>query len=127
VLVAEDNPINKDILRYLLSETGIKAIFVDNGEKAVEAAQQLAPDVILMDVQMPIMSGRDAVIAIRNLGLTMPIIMQTANVMSEEVNSYLKAGAQAHIGKPIDKVTLFKTLSRILRSEKSDTKPGVND
>lgn len=116
VLVAEDNPINKDILRYLLSETGINAVFVDNGEKAVDAAKQLSPDVILMDVQMPVMSGRDAVIAIRNAGLTMPIIMQTANVMTEEVNSYIQAGAQAHVGKPIDKRTLYKTLSQYLRT-----------
>ncbi|BDX06710.1 HAMP domain-containing hybrid sensor histidine kinase/response regulator [Planctobacterium marinum] len=114
VLVAEDNPINQDILRYLLSETRIQAEFVDNGAKAVNALSAQLPDVILMDVQMPEMSGPEATKLIRAQGFTMPIIMQTANVMTEEIESYLGAGAQAHIGKPIDKHVLYKTLSEVL-------------
>lgn len=116
VLVAEDNAINQEILRYLLSETNIQTEYVENGELAVQATKRSPADLILMDVQMPQMSGLEATQAIRKLGFTMPIAMQTANVMNEEVRSYMDAGAQAHIGKPIDKQELYTTLERLLEN-----------
>lgn len=114
VLVAEDNPINQEILRHLLTETGIEAQYVENGQLAIVATKQNPADIILMDVQMPVMSGLEATKLIREKGYTMPIAMQTANVMSDEVKSYIDAGAQAHIGKPIDKQELYDTLERLL-------------
>lgn len=114
VLVAEDNVINQEILQYMLAETKIAANFVENGSQAVQAVANHAPDIILMDVQMPIMSGVDATLKIRQAGFKKPIVMQTANVMADEVATYKRVGADAHVGKPIDKQQLFKTLEYLL-------------
>lgn len=114
VLVAEDNLINQEILQYMLAETKIAANFVENGSQAVQAVANHAPDIILMDVQMPIMSGVDATLKIRQAGFKKPIVMQTANVMADEVATYKRVGADAHVGKPLDKQQLFKTLEYLL-------------
>jgi len=120
VLVAEDNAINQEILHYLLADTKIQAEYVENGIQAIESTRESPADVILMDVQMPEMSGVEATRVIRQEGYTMPIAMQTANVMKEEVDSYLQAGAQAHIAKPLEKHTLYNTLQMLLQRPADD-------
>lgn len=114
VLVAEDNEINTEILSYMLVDTGIDTVFVENGLAAINAVQTKEPDIILMDVQMPVMSGLDATIQLRDLGYKMPIIMQTANVMTNEVELYNQSGASAHLAKPIVKRQLYQLLMKYL-------------
>ena len=119
-LCAEDNELNAEILMELLKIEGAECIICENGERVVEAFEQSAPgdyDMILMDVQMPVMNGYEATKAIRRssheLAKTIPIIAMTANAFSEDIQYSLAAGMNAHISKPVDMKTLEKTIRSI--------------
>ena len=119
-LCAEDNELNAEILMELLKIEGAECIICENGERVLEAFEQSAPgdyDMILMDVQMPVMNGYDATRAIRRstheLAKTIPIIAMTANAFSEDIQYSLAAGMNAHISKPVDMKTLEKTIRSI--------------
>ena len=119
-LCAEDNELNAEILMELLKIEGAECIICENGERVVEAFEQSAPgdyDMILMDVQMPVMNGYEATKAIRRssheLAKTIPIIAMTANAFSEDIQHSLAAGMNAHISKPVDMKTLEKTIRSI--------------
>lgn len=118
VLVAEDNTINQDVLGYMLEETGISYEFADNGVMAIEKYQDGQFDLILMDVQMPEMDGVTAAIEIRKRDKQIPIVMQTANVMSEDIQRYTNLGCNAIVAKPIVKNHLFTVLRDILIHQK---------
>jgi signal transduction histidine kinase len=112
-LVAEDHPVNQELLRLILETVGIDVHVVGDGAQAVDAYQSGAFDIILMDVQMPVMGGPDATSRIRALevqGTHIPIIAMTANVMADQVREYLAAGMDAHIGKPIESSVLIETV-----------------
>ena len=119
-LCAEDNELNAEILMELLKIEGAECIICENGERVLEAFEQSAPgdyDMILMDVQMPVMNGYEATKAIRRssheLAKKIPIIAMTANAFSEDIQYSLAAGMNAHISKPVDMKTLEKTIRRI--------------
>ena len=119
-LCAEDNELNAEILMDLLKIEGAECTICENGKRVLEAFEQSAPgdyDMILMDVQMPVMNGYDATRAIRRstheLAKTIPIIAMTANAFSEDIQYSLAAGMNAHISKPVDMKTLEKTIRRI--------------
>lgn len=95
-------------------------IFPDARTKVLETFEQSVPgdyDMILMDVQMPVMNGYEATKAIRRssheLAKTIPIIAMTANAFSEDIQHSLAAGMNAHISKPVDMKTLEKTIRNI--------------
>lgn len=118
VLAAEDNPINRLVLETLLKNHGIQLQMVENGAEAVRAAAAGTFDVILMDIQMPVMDGIDATREIRNLerrrGLPRtPIIALTADAMAEQKRTHLAAGMDEHITKPLKVERLLATLTRI--------------
>ena len=119
ILVAEDNPTNQLVLRSMLAGTGAVLEIVEDGSLALEAWRQRAFDLILMDINMPIMDGVSAARAIRaeerssGRGRT-PIIALTANAMGHQKHDYLAAGLDAHVSKPIDLAVLFTTISDIL-------------
>ena len=119
-LCAEDNELNAEILMELLKIEGAECIICENGERVLEAFEQSAPgdyDMILMDVQMPVMNGYDATRAIRRssheLAKTIPIIAMTANAFSEDIQHSLAAGMNAHVSKPVEMKTLEKTIRSI--------------
>jgi PAS domain S-box-containing protein len=119
VLAAEDNTVNQVVLRTLLQQVGLAPSIVENGELCVEAWEREDWDVILMDVQMPIMDGLSATRAIRQREAETgrrrtPIIALTANAMAHQVAEYLAAGMDAHVPKPIDVAKLFETLEAAL-------------
>jgi PAS domain S-box-containing protein len=119
VLAAEDNKVNQLVLRTLLNQAGIDPVIVDDGRAAVEAWEQSAWDVILMDVQMPVMDGPAATRIIRQReaasGRAMtPIIALTANVMSHQVRDYELAGMNGWVAKPIEVAALFAGLEAAL-------------
>ena len=87
---------------------------VDNGQKAVNAATQKDYSVILMDMQMPVMSGHEAAAQMRELGIRSPLIAFTANVMKHQVEEYEKQGFAAVIEKPLVRDRLFNTLKHIV-------------
>ncbi|MBL8235393.1 MAG: response regulator [Bryobacterales bacterium] len=119
ILAAEDNPTNQAVLRALLEQVGMALTVVGDGLAAVETWQSDAFDLILMDVEMPRMDGRQATREIRAVeesrGLTpIPIIALTANAMPQQIEDYLEAGMNAAVTKPINLTQLFETLAKTL-------------
>ncbi len=119
-LCAEDNMLNAEILTELLKLEGAECTVCEDGEKVVEAFLCSAPgdyDAILMDVQMPVMNGYEATRAIRSssheLAGSIPIIAMTANAFSEDIQTSLAAGMNAHVSKPIEMGTLIKAIRTI--------------
>ncbi|MDM7859040.1 ATP-binding protein [Alteromonas sp. ASW11-36] len=112
ILVAEDNDINALIIQDMLASMGHKVVVVDNGEKAVVACREKRFDVVLMDIQMPIMDGLKATQNIRDLGDTTPIVGLSANVFKEDEDAALTAGMNDYLHKPVVKATLEKCLSQ---------------
>jgi len=123
VLVAEDHPANQFLVRKLLEAGNHQVTLVENGQLAVEAVQTADFDIVLMDLQMPVMDGLTAIKTIRALGTPkadIPIIAVTADVMADQVARTHKAGANAHIGKPINPSDLYQALTE------HSTKPAQN-
>ena len=119
-LCAEDNELNAEILIELLKIEGAECTICENGEEILKAFEQSAPgdyDMILMDVQMPVMNGYEATKAIRRssheLAKTIPIIAMTANAFSEDIQHSLAAGMNAHVSKPVEMKVLEKTIRSI--------------
>jgi len=124
VLVAEDNPANQFLMEKLLETTQHKVTLVENGRQAVNAVQNNDFDVVLMDVQMPVLDGLAAsrqIRAIKGVKGQIPIIAVTADVMPQQVTKIISSGANFHVGKPIDPAELFQALASI--SNLSDPEP----
>jgi PAS domain S-box-containing protein len=105
VLLAEDNEINTMLARTILEQVGCSVCCVENGVDAVAAAEREAFDIILMDVQMPVMDGLEATRRIRAMGgarAQVPIVAMTANAMRSDRDGCLAAGMDAFVSKPID-------------------------
>ncbi|WP_347710199.1 response regulator [Marinobacter sp. BGYM27] len=117
ILCAEDNDVNRKLVNLMVMRTGAAIVFVKNGAEALEAATHDAFDLILMDIQMPVMNGRDATAAIREAGINTPIVALTANVMAEDIEDYRRAGCTGHLAKPIDKQRFYETLAQFLTIE----------
>ena len=109
VLVAEDDPINQDVIRFLLEDAGLVPDVANNGQEALERALGGGYAMILMDVQMPVINGLDATRAIRQIpGLSsLPILAMTAGAFDEDRNACLEAGMNDHIVKPVDPDVLY--------------------
>jgi len=118
VLAAEDNPVNQLVLRTLLAQVGVAPDIVGDGREAVEAWRTGAYDLILMDVQMPVMDGMAATQAIRAAEAAdagrrrIPILALTANAMQHQVAEYLACGFDGHVAKPIDAVRLYEAIAQ---------------
>ncbi len=117
VLLAEDHAINRKVVELLLGHVGVDLTCVENGADAVEAASSGQFDLILMDMQMPIMDGLTAIRAIRGHEQAMrraptPIWALSANALPEHVEASLAAGADGHLAKPISAESLFAVLAQ---------------
>jgi CheY-like chemotaxis protein len=115
VLAAEDNEVNRLVLRTLLSQFGLDPVIVEDGRQAVEAWEAGDWDLILMDIQMPVMDGPSAVRLIRGREVVRgrrrtPIIALTANAMSHQVAEYRAVGMDAVVSKPIEVRKLMEAL-----------------
>ncbi|MCG7542280.1 response regulator [Pseudoalteromonas sp. OF7H-1] len=117
VLVVEDHPENRQLFSRMIERTGATVIVAENGARAVEQCLSDFPDVVLMDIQMPRMDGVEALRIIRSAGYSGPIYALTANVLMEEVKSYIDSGFNGHIGKPINKNELLAVLNTHLNFE----------
>ena len=104
ILLVEDNEINQEVAQYILLHAGASVDLMANGQLAVDAllADASRYDIVLMDVQMPVLNGYDATEAIRAAGITLPVVAMTANVMDEDRRRAAEAGMNAHVAKPID-------------------------
>ena len=115
VLLAEDNAINQQIAVELLESQGVRVDVTENGREAVDkllSVQQDYYDVVLLDLQMPVMGGLEAAQEIRKISADIPLLALTARAMTEERNLCLEAGMNGHLAKPIDPDLLFIALSQ---------------
>jgi len=116
VLIAEDNPVNQIVFRQILTGSGIAYRIVDNGEEAVAAWQSEPPDLILMDVSMPVMNGHQATGAIRKgeqgTGRHIPIIGVTAHALDSDREACLAAGMDDYLSKPISPELLLRKIEQ---------------
>ncbi|RMG55595.1 MAG: response regulator [Bacteroidetes bacterium] len=119
VLVVEDNAINRKIMSKFLGKWKVSALdFAENGQEGVEAAAQGTYDVILMDLQMPVMSGLDAAREIRARGDQTPIVALTADAMPDVRDRIVSAGMNALATKPFHPQTLFDQLAGYLPDQR---------
>jgi len=127
ILVADDNNINQKVLIGILSKDGHHVTAVNNGQEAIDALHQNSFDVVLMDMQMPVMNGIDARIRIRKMEspkrANVPIIAMTANVMKEDIQKCRDVGMNEHMSKPINPDTLRSLIARVAIQD-SDYKPA---
>jgi signal transduction histidine kinase/CheY-like chemotaxis protein len=119
ILLAEDNTDNQVLITLLLQAWGITPDIVNNGAEAVEKALINDYQLILMDMQMPVMGGLEATEMLRHAAYDGPIVALTANVMKQDIDTYLSAGCNATLGKPIDKAELGTILLDYLQVEES--------
>ena len=110
VLIAEDTPELQLLERRILEGVGVTVTVANNGEEAVELSKSHSFDLILMDMQMPVMDGIEATREIRAAGNTIPIIALTANVMQAHRDAFNAAGCDDFLGKPINRQKLLQLL-----------------
>ena len=117
ILLVEDNAINQQLATEILESVGLKVEIANNGQEAVDAVKQSAYDIVLMDVQMPVMSGYEAAKLIRQDGRfnDLPIIATTAYAMSGARERCLNAGMNDYVSKPIDPIQLFSVLNKWIK------------
>jgi signal transduction histidine kinase/CheY-like chemotaxis protein len=117
ILVAEDNPVNQRMAVRVLEKRGHSVVVAENGKRALEALERGSFDLILMDVQMPEMSGLEATAAIRDneraTGAHIPIVGVTAHAMKGDRERYLEAGMDDYLAKPLRPAELFDALDRV--------------
>jgi PAS domain S-box-containing protein len=114
VLVVDDGPENRELLRLVLSEAGLVVHEAENGQLGVEAARRESYDVVLMDMQMPVMDGYTATRTLRAEGVTIPIFALTANAMKGYEREIMDAGCTALLAKPVNIDLLMDTLAGLL-------------
>jgi polar amino acid transport system substrate-binding protein len=118
VLLVEDNEINRQVAKEILEGAGLKVDLANDGQEGVNAVKGKSYDVVLMDIQMPIMDGYTATREIRNLKSeirNVPIIAMTAHAMAGDEEKSLAAGMNDHVAKPIDPDKLFSTLQKWIK------------
>jgi two-component system cell cycle response regulator DivK len=116
VLVVEDHEDNRQILRDLLESAGYDMIEAKDGEEALAAAGSQRPDLILMDVQLPILDGYEATCRLKaDLTLkTIPVIVVTSYALSGDEEKAYAAGCDAYVAKPYDPIALLETIRHYL-------------
>jgi len=110
ILVVDDHPINQQVVQSQLEQMGLKVTLAENGAQAVDQVRESPFDLVLMDIQMPIMDGYQATRAIREFNSDLPIIALTAASLVEDRNKALEAGMDDHLGKPFTGQQLFEHL-----------------
>jgi PAS domain S-box-containing protein len=138
ILLVEDGPDNQRLISFLLKKAGAEVVIAQNGQEAVDkvlaapAGQpsdgQAPPspfDLILMDIQMPVMDGYEAAHRLRQGGFAGPIVALTAHAMSQDVRRCVEAGCDFHLSKPIDRHVLIETIARFLATHSLAWKEGA--
>ncbi len=116
VLLAEDNPINQQVAQELLEQMGLDVVICNNGREVLERIDEAAPDLVLMDIQMPELDGHETTRRLREnpRWKNLPILAMTANAMADDVRKALQEGMNAHIAKPVNPELLYRMLSQFL-------------
>ena len=117
ILIVEDNEDNQQLLSIILCDIGAEITFAKNGKEALDKARNKTYDLILMDIQMPVMGGIEATKILRQSDYTNPIVALTANAMKSDYDMCIEAGCDGFLTKPIIKDKLFKTIYKYLEIE----------
>lgn len=125
ILIVEDNPNNMRLLEMILKAKGYPLLMATDGEKALEVAAREKPALIIMDIQLPKMSGLEVTARIRQIPALehIPIIAVTANAMKGDEEKATRAGCDAYLSKPIDTRQLPVVVAKMLLKQKPDNRP----
>ncbi len=118
MLVVDDHPTNRRVVEMILDQVGAERVSVENGKLALEAYIRDHFDVVLMDIQMPVMDGLTATQQIRLVEreehrLPTPVIILSANAMPEHIEAGRAAGADRHLAKPISAAELLNVIAEV--------------
>ena len=119
ILLVEDNPVNQLVAIDLLTEVNANVEVANNGAEGVELFNSKKHDIILMDMQMPVMDGYETISKLRALGFKVPIIALTAHIAESEIDKCMACGANEYLSKPYKPSDLFKRISKLIGSESS--------
>lgn len=119
VLVAEDGEDNQRLIGHFLAKGGVEAVFVENGQEAIDVIENgvgfdFGFDLIILDIQMPVMDGYEAARTLRERGCTIPILALTANAMSGDRERCIDAGCDEYETKPVNRARLLRTVARMM-------------
>ncbi len=129
VLLAEDNEVNQEVAREIMEGAGLDVTIAGNGREALEALSGADFDLVLMDIQMPVMDGYQATALIRKEArlADLPIVAMTASAMPQDREKAIAAGMNDHIGKPIDVPEFFTVLGKWIAPREEAPREGVLD
>ena len=117
ILIVEDNEMNRDMLSRRLSRRGFDIRLAETGEEGIALAERHRPDLILMDLSLPVMNGWDATRKLKSSALTaqIPIVALTAHALSADRERAMEAGCDGYETKPIELTSLLATIERLLQ------------
>lgn len=123
ILLVEDNEMNRDMLSRRLMKHGFEVILASDGEEGVAVARTCAPDIILMDMSLPVLDGWDASLQLKSNATTssIPIIALTAHAMATDRDQALKAGCDDYDTKPVDFSRLVGKIKALLERNGGET------
>ena len=121
VLIAEDNPVNRELLRELLETRGYTVVEACNGQEALGQIEAARPDILLLDLGMPVMDGFTTLRHIReNPALaTLPVLAVTAYAMQGDRDKIIAAGFDGYLPKPVNASALIQEMERLLARKRS--------
>jgi two-component system, sensor histidine kinase len=125
ILVVEDGSTNRKLIRLILARSGAHVTLAENGKIGLELALKQEFDVILMDMQMPVMDGYTATTKLRDLGVKTPVIALTAHAMKGDEQRCRDAGCSVYLTKPIDGEKLLNTVADTLQGELGQSEPAA--
>jgi len=127
ILLVEDNEINQQVAKEMLENTGFFVDIAVDGKQGVEAVQQKGYDIVLMDIQMPVMDGYTATETIRQIPKfkDLPILAMSASAMTQDQENAIAAGMNGHVAKPIEPQQLFSTLLKWIKPGEREINPGI--
>jgi len=116
VLLVEDNEVNQYLVRFVLEKGGLRVVTAANGREAIELARRERPDLILMDIQMPVMDGYEATVQLKADPelRAIPVVALTAYAMPHEREQAMAAGCAGHFEQPIDTGTFVAQIESFL-------------
>jgi len=127
ILLAEDNPVNQKLVMRILEKRGHSVVVVGNGQEAVDALEKEPFDLVLMDVQMPVMSGFEATAKLRERergsGARLPVLALTAHAMNGDRERCLVAGMDDYLAKPIQAAELIERIEKLASASFQSAKP----